>query len=151
MKARRRVFKAMAAKRIAFCPTLAAGEANLRYRGWNGAEPVSGSRRRKAGLCCVLALAAGVPICMGGDVGVFTHGENAREMESMVAAGMTPAARHDRGHSRQRTGISHGGQDRRGETRSLCTILSRSRAIPTRDITAAHKVRMVMKGGAVIR
>ena len=70
------VFKAMAAKGIALCPTLGASEAYARYfQHWNGQEPAPESvqENRRA---FRLAMKAGVPICMGGDVGVFTHGEN---------------------------------------------------------------------------
>ncbi len=36
------------------------------------------------------AMKAGVIICMGGDVGVFPHGDNAREMVLMAEYGMKP-------------------------------------------------------------
>ena len=65
------IFRAMHDKRIALCPTLAASEAVSRYHGWNGQDPAPPAveENRKS---FRLALAAGVPICMGGDVGVFT-------------------------------------------------------------------------------
>ncbi|MFX5760852.1 hypothetical protein ABTE44_19170, partial [Acinetobacter baumannii] len=77
------VFAAMAAKHIALCPTLAAVDATSRYRGWTGDEPApAGVRQSRESL--KLALKAGVSICMGGDVGVFPHGDNAREMVLMA-------------------------------------------------------------------
>src|SRR5258708_4523254 len=85
------VFKAMHDKDIALCPTLGASEAYARYfQQWNGQEPAPQSVQENR-RSFQLAMKAGVPICMGGDVGVFAHGENWREMEAMQAAGM-PAA-----------------------------------------------------------
>jgi imidazolonepropionase-like amidohydrolase len=73
----------MAEHHIVLCPTLAAGDATAQYAGWKkgqAAEPES-IRRKRANFQA--ALDAGVTILSGSDVGVFTQGDNARELELM--------------------------------------------------------------------
>src|SRR3954462_4894875 len=84
------IFRLMKARGVALCPTLAATDAISRYRGWNGAAPEPAAVRDKRASFAA-ARAAGVTICMGGDVGVYAHGDNAREMVMMAAWGMAPA------------------------------------------------------------
>ena len=142
------IFAAMAAKGIVLCSTLAASDATSRYRGWNGAEPapLAVQTNRKS---FVMAMNAGVPICMGGDVGVFAHGKDAREMELMVAAGMAPASVLIAATSGNARWLHL--SDRLGSIRpGLLADLIAVEGDPTVDIGAVRHVQMVMKGGTMV-
>jgi imidazolonepropionase-like amidohydrolase len=142
------VFRLMRERGTALCPTLAATDAVARYRGWNGTAPepeaVRGSRAS-----FTAARAAGVRMCMGGDVGVFAHGDNAREMELMAAYGMSPAEVLIAATSGN-AGIFHLA-DRGAIRPGLLADLVAVQGDPTADIHAVRAVRMVMKGGVEIR
>ena len=69
------VFRLMASRRIALCPTVAASEAMSKYRGWRqGSEPEPALLQTKRA-SLKDALEAGVTIANGSDVGVFAHGD----------------------------------------------------------------------------
>jgi imidazolonepropionase-like amidohydrolase len=117
--------------------------------GWNGSAPEPEAiREKKASFAA--ALAAGVPICMGGDVGVYAHGDNAREMELMVAYGMRPADVLIAATSANARFFRVA--DRLGSVKpGLLADLVAVAGDPARDIAALDRVRLVMKGGRLFR
>ena len=80
------IFKLMAERHVALCPTITAGAGP-----WPPANPDAPAAQRKRA-SFKAALDAGVTIINGSDVGTFPHGDNARELDAMVAYGMPIAA-----------------------------------------------------------
>jgi imidazolonepropionase-like amidohydrolase len=144
------VFRLMAEHGVALCPTLAATEAVTRYAGWRpGVDPEPARIIAKRAMFRA-ALDAGVPICFGGDVGVFAHGDNMRELELMVDYGMSPRDAVVAATAGNAEILMLG--DRVGSVRpGLLADLIAVEGDPTHDITALRRVRMVMQGGAIVR
>jgi imidazolonepropionase-like amidohydrolase len=144
------IFKLMKEKAVALCPTLAAGDAIAQYHGWKKGidpEPERIANKRKT---FQLALKAGVTICMGGDVGVFSHGDNAREMEMMVEYGMKPIDVLKSATSVNADVFGYG--DRIGRIKKdLFADIIAVDGDPSIDIKNIRKVKLVMKDGVIYR
>jgi imidazolonepropionase-like amidohydrolase len=143
------VFQLMKKRGVALCPTVAATEAIAQYKGWKkGQDAVLPPRVQQKHLSVQAALKAGVTLALGGDVGVFAHGDNAREMELLVHDyGLTPlqVLRQATSGNAQIFHLADRGRISPGLLADLVAVAGS----PTQDVAAVRQVRLVMKGGVL--
>jgi imidazolonepropionase-like amidohydrolase len=141
------IFKLMVERHVALCPTLAATEATAQYAGWKKGQPEPPGIVQKRAIFKA-ALDAGVTILSGSDIGVFPHGENAREIELMVDYGM-PALDALKAATSVAGRVLHMniGEVKPGMFADLIAV----DGDPAADITALRRVKFVMKAGTVYK
>ncbi|HVX39305.1 MAG TPA: amidohydrolase family protein [Gemmatimonadaceae bacterium] len=125
------ILKMMAAKGICYVPTVSVGNRN---------KPAILKE----------ATDAGVTICNGADAGPLAHGDNAKEVEELVADGLTPVQAL-RAATINDAKMMHW-DDRLGAVKpGMLADLIAVTGDPTRDITALSQVPFVMKDGVVYK
>jgi len=143
------LFKLMQEKGIALCPTIAATEAIATYHGWKkGIDPDPAGVKRKHYIFTE-ALKAGVIICMGGDVGVFAHGDNSREMILMAEYGMKPidVLRSATSINAAVFGLKDLGNIKAGYLADLVAV----NGDPAENIQTVKQVKLVIKDGVICK
>jgi imidazolonepropionase-like amidohydrolase len=143
------IYELMKKYKVALCPTLAAGDAITQYGGWNKAtdpEPDRIAAKRKS---FKQVLDSGVTIVFGGDVGVFPHGENYRELELMVDYGMKPvdALKAATSVNAQVFHLENLGNIKKNYLADLIAV----DGDPIQNITAMRTVNFVMKDGVIYK
>ena len=142
--------KLMKEHNVTYIPTVSAVDVISQYRGWKKGvtpEPANVTNKKKS---FKEALASGVTIGMGGDVGVYPHGENVLEMELMVEYGMktydvlkaATSVNARAFHLDNQVGFV-----KEGLKADLVIVTGD----PSKNISDLRKVKFVMKDGVVYR
>jgi imidazolonepropionase-like amidohydrolase len=138
------VFKLMVEHHVALCPTITAGAGP-----WPPAGPdTPATTRKKASLRA--ALEAGVTIINGSDSGTFAHGDNAREIEALVAYGLSTTAALKSATS-VAARVLHMENQIGAVKQGLFADLVAFDGDPTKEISALRRVKFVMKNGVVYK
>lgn len=128
------VFRLMKEHNVALVPTLA----------------IVGTNAERKRAVFRMALEEGVTIASGSDVGVFAHGDNARELEMMVKFGM-PLIDALRSATSINARVLHM-SDKIGAVKpGLLADVIAVEGDPTKDLASLRRVKFVMKGGVVYR
>jgi imidazolonepropionase-like amidohydrolase len=138
------IFKLMAERHVALCPTITAGAGP-----WPPANPDSPAAQRKRA-SFKAALDAGVTIINGSDVGTFPHGDNARELDAMVAYGM-PIAAALKSATSVAAKVLHMETQIGAVKAGLYADVVAFDGDPTKDLSALRRVKFVMKNGTVYK
>ena len=141
------VFELMKSKGVVLYPTLAAGDAIERYNGWSGSPDTERISQKKRSF--MQALESGVTIGFGGDVGVYPHGENYRELELMSAYGM-PIVQVLRAATSINAETFHLEKLGRIKTGFIADLIA-VKGNPELDLKTFRNVPLVIQGGAIVK
>lgn len=136
---------------VTFYPTVAAIDAINQYRGWKKGkdeEPAPVKNKKKS---LSIAVKAGVTIGLGGDVGVFPHGENVYELELMGEYGGMKTLDLLRAATTVNARALHMENEIGSIRPGLKADLMAVRGDPSKNISELRKVVFVMKDGTVFR
>ena len=142
--------KLMKEHQVIFMPTIAAVDKITQYRGWKkGIDPDPENVVRKK-LSFKAALTSGVTIGMGGDVGVFPHGDNVMEMELMAEYGMPNLDILKAATSVNARAMNW--QDKLGHIKEgFLADLVVVKGNPLENISQIREVKFVMKDGVIYK